>query len=450
MTEPGFVAPHSQPAEESVIGNLIRDPDKMEGILAERIEGRHFYRDTHRVLFELMVERLFADERWDPITLGEILASKLGNDEFFNRVQELAANASPRGLLDHAKIVRRMFDMRELLTLSNEIKGAVLAEQDLPDQIAGMASQKALEIATGALPAHEIISYGDVGRAFVKRQRMLIAAREQGIEIGAYFGIGAMDDYMMGLKPGELVFSAGEPGVGKSICWWMAGKSYALRQMPKPEEDRRAAMILSLEMGQEPSEDRLATNLSGIDGGKMRQGLLTPAELDDIRRKWSAEKDLPLQFNYTSTLRISQMRALVSEAIRRHKVNVVIIDHFRHFELDKPAFNTNQEDEEKVKFLKNGLAKDLGVAVVCIAHTTKTIDTPDGRPTLAHLRGSGQISAFADFVNFVYRPYMHASEEAREKGDVHPFDAELIYAKSRFGVGGPAPFRMNPSAMTIY
>jgi replicative DNA helicase len=159
---------------------------------------------------------------------------------------------------------------------------------------------------------------------------------------------------------------------------------------------------------------------------------------------------LPLYFNFSSTLRASQMRALIVEQIRRNKIGVVIIDHYRHFELDERPRSSVEEDEEKAKFLKNALAKDLNIAVICIAHTTKTIDTPDRRPRLSNLRGSGQIAAFADFVNFVYRPYLFASEEERNEGKVHMHDAELIYEKNRHGMYGPAPFRLNLSTMNVY
>jgi replicative DNA helicase len=447
--------PHSKEAEASVVGVLLGHRDRMGEVVGTMLEGRHFYMAPYRLLFDAMVELYFADETWDPITLAEANMRRLrafwnvDESEVVSRVRGLQT-PDGRHLHEHARIVKSHSDLRELLDLSTDLTLMVQDEEKGPDEIAAIVSQRAMEVATNQMLNHETISYGDLGRAFYRRMKTLMAAREAGVEIGAYFGVAAMDDYMRGLKPTELVISAGEPGMGKSATWWAAAKRYAERQMQKPADQRIGVYVLSAEMGQDPSEDRLATNLTEIDGGKLREGTLSMAELEEIRSEWSAVKDLPLFFNFSSTLRASQMRALIVEQIRRNKIGVVIIDHYRHFELDERPRSSVEEDEEKAKFLKNALAKDLNIAVICIAHTTKTIDTPDRRPRLSNLRGSGQIAAFADFVNFVYRPYLFASEEERNEGKVHMHDAELIYEKNRHGMYGPAPFRLNLSTMNVY
>src|SRR5204862_206814 len=83
------------------------------------------------------------------------------------------------------------------------------------------------------------------------------------------------------------------------------------------------------------------------------------------------------------------------------------IDAFLLLFADTPM-DSNQADNERVIFLKNALAKEFDIAIICIAHTRKGIERPDKRPRLADLRGSGAISAFADYVALMYRPWTYA------------------------------------------
>src|SRR4029077_15136020 len=129
--------------------------------------------------------------------------------------------------------------------------------------------------------------------------------------------------------------------------------------------------------------------------------------------EWGRRKEIPLSFTLSSAVRASQLRAIVVEAIRREEGGRASGARFRHFRADRRFENAVQEDEEKVRFLKEAICKDLNVAVVCVAHTMKCIaSTDDSRPEMTHLRGSYQVAADADFVSFLYRPYKYASEDA--------------------------------------
>jgi replicative DNA helicase len=187
-----------------------------------------------------------------------------------------------------------------------------------------------------------------------------------------------------------------------------------------------------------------------MDGGRMREGKTSEEDLRTIIREWKARTGIPLFFNFTSTLRASQMRALIVEAIRLHNVGLVVIDHMRYFDMDGRYDSQLAEEEAKARYLKEDIAKALNVAVIVLAHTTKAIENRDDRrPRLSDLRGSGQVAAHADFVGFVHRPFNAASESDREDGLVKRTEAELIWAKNRHGLDGSAPFYFDPSTMTV-
>jgi replicative DNA helicase len=259
---------------------------------------------------------------------------------------------------------------------------------------------------------------------------------------------------------------AGEPGVGKSAVAWALAEAFARYQkaqhlkrrvdalangtMGDFEDKRIGTLVLSMEMGLEPSGARLAQTLTGFDGGRLREGEINDDEMKKLIQRWSAEEDLPLIFNFAPNFRMSQMRALIVDAIRRHNVGFIVIDHFRMFDPDRKVNNPNQEDEAKVRFLKENIAKELDVAVMCLAHTVKiSREGSDGRPTLRDLRGSYQVAAHCDIVSFMYRPIMYATENEVTEGTVSATAAEMIYAKNRNGALGSQGFYADFSRMAI-
>lgn len=454
--------PHSQEAETSVVGQMLARHKLVGEVIGTLLEPEHFYNAACRVVYAEMVARYYADEPIDPLTIGEACAKSLmrvwnvQEREAVGRVQLLATGRQFSGLaVDHAVIVKRDADYRVLLDLAESIKTAVAAETQSPSELAGSVSYEAVKVATSSLLSQDLYSFDEVGARFLAQQKLLRAAREQGIELGAYFGMTFIDSFTRGLRPSELFFLVGDPGAGKSAVAWKAAILFAERQLKRPRDKQIGTLILSLEMAEEPSDVRVGQSVTALDGGKLREGRSDDDDLRKIMDEWKAREGLPLWFNYSSNIRASQMRALCVESVRRHNVGVIIIDHFRYIDMD-PATDgrrrsTLEAEEELARYLKQDLATQLNVAVICLAHTTKAGGSRDDpRPTLSDLRGGQLVAGHADYVAFVFRPYSHAGQDAIDEGTVKRTDAEMHYKKNRHGLEGMASFYFDPSTMNIY
>jgi replicative DNA helicase len=425
-------------------------------VVGTLLEPKHFYAPAHKLIYGQLYEHYYGDLPLDAVSVGTAASKKLAKlwsieeGEAAERVRELSTERFEGQVLDHAIIVKRKADYRELLDVMSTVEGEIEREEKLPEEIASLASQTAMKIATNTLLTHEIISFGNMGRRYYNQALEAKSAYDKGIERWVKFGMPFIDDYTRGLRGTELWLAAGEPGVGKSAVFAKAAILFAQRQMARGDDKRVATLILSLEMGEEPTNQRLASAVSQIDGGKLREGRITDGELGKILHEWGRRKEIPLFFNFASNARASQLRALVVEAIRRENVGLVIIDHFRHFGMDRYYESQLREDEDKVKFLKESIAGDLGTAVICICHTTKGIaESRNARPNLTHMRGSYQVAAAADFVSFIHQPYMYATDEDRETGEVTEDQMEMIWEKNRHGYKGIAQFHMQAATMTI-
>lgn len=445
--------------EQSVVAVLLGSPKRIPEVIGSGVEPEHFFDGAMRALFGEIVQRFYADEHIDPLVVAEHCAKTLSRS--WNSTEEHAVAAverlvsqhrsKPVNVGEHARLVKRYSDYRALIDLSNQIVLDVERELEEPGEIAGVISQTAMQIATSGLLSQDIVTYEDLGRNFVREQRRLMAARAAGIELGVYFDLSFIDSFTRGLRPSELMFIAGEPGAGKSAVIWTGAQLFAEKQMKKPADKRMGTLVLSLEMAEEPSSTRLAQKIARLDGGKLREGRTDEADLQAVIKAWAARRDLPLYFNFASNMKGSQLKALVIEAIRRHNVGLVIIDHFKYLDMDGRWRSELEQEEAKARFLKQDIATQLNVAVACLAHTTKGIENSDDRrPRLSHLRGSGQVAAHADFVGFVYRPYSHAKQDDIDEGRVKRTDAEMIWAKNRHALEGTARFFFDAATMTIY
>lgn len=439
--QPRSALPYSEDAERSVVGQMLANPACIGEVTATLLQGAHFHIAAHKLIFDEIVERFYGSDPTDPLTVAEALGAKLSRiwscdeREVVAQVQHIASSVGLSDPVAHAKVVKDHADLRSLLHLANTIQAEVDAENLTPDQIAAVASSEAMKIATNAVTSHEIVTLGDAGRHFVKVMKERVAYKQAGINPGVKFGINAIDAFTKGLLPTELLIAGGESGVGKTGFWWVAGMKYAEAQSKRSADERMGTLLLSLEMGDVPGETRLAQQMTQIDSGHMREGTLTQAEMTKIVKEWGARKDFPLYLNFASGLTLSQLRAVVSEGIRKFNVGLVIIDHFLLLYPDT-RMEGNEADDERVRFLKNQIAKDLNVAVICLAHTRKAIERADKRPRMSDLRGSGMIAAFADFVPLMFRPWPYLSEKERDAGRIQPTDVELLHVKNRHGIEG--------------
>lgn len=69
------VPPYNMEAEQSVLGAMLMDRNAI-GAVTEILSGDEFYRESHKLLFDAIMELYDKDEPVDIVTLVELLRSK--------------------------------------------------------------------------------------------------------------------------------------------------------------------------------------------------------------------------------------------------------------------------------------------------------------------------------------------------------------------------------------
>ncbi len=455
-TDLALVAPTNVAAEWSVLGHMLNSPAVIGEVIGVPLEQADFSQPDTRAVYAASVERHYQGKPVDPLIVGEIVREELARSWnadpahvgtlLERRTREAMVTGS---VLEHAGIVKRLSTNRKLMDTCYQALSAITEGRVTPEEIGDQLSSSALQVTAGTQRRSELMSWMDTGRDFVTQLQRVIKARQQGLEVGVYTGLPFIDEYTVGISPGELCFLAGEPGSGKSATAWAAGLGFAARQLTRPEEKRVGTLLLSMEMNLYGSTMRIVQSLTGIDGTRLREGAINESDYRHILREWKDREALPIYFNFASNFRTSQMRALIAEGIRRHNIGFVIIDHFRMIDTDRSYQNNNDADEAKVRFLKESVCKDLNVAVMCLAHTVKARDRDNPKPRMGDLRGSGMISAFADQIGFLWSPYKYMSDQARVEMSASPSDVELLWEKNRWGSPATAQLMFKAETMQV-
>jgi replicative DNA helicase len=94
-----------------------------------------------------------------------------------------------------------------------------------------------------------------------------------------------------------------------------------------------------MEMGLIPSSGRLARRCRTSTAASCARATCQTRISSRSRQDWAHERELPLYFNFASNFKLSQLRALVVEAIRQHNVGLIVVDHFRMIDPDRRVNN---------------------------------------------------------------------------------------------------------------
>ena len=215
MPLPERVPPQNIEAEQAVLGAMLI---KKEAIVEvqEILQPEDFYRETHRLVYEAMIELSGNDEPVDLVTLTEQLRKsgmleKIGGLPFLTQL----ANAVPTAanVTYHAKIVKEKAELRRLISAATEIAGAAYEDADSVENIMDAAEKKILSVAGGQNGGDFESMKSIVMRTF---ERLNVLYESKGGLTGLSCGFKDLDKLTSGLQKSDLILVAARPSMGKT------------------------------------------------------------------------------------------------------------------------------------------------------------------------------------------------------------------------------------------
>lgn len=425
--EGGRVPPHSLDAERAVLGGILLENGALNTVL-QMVTADDFYSRGNSLVFDAMAELFRRGQPVDTITLRSWLVDrgnfhKAGGDEHLLSLTNTIPTVA--NIEQHATIVREKANVRRLISACHEIAAQGYGDYGEPEEFFDVAEKRVFEIGKqrGGAPYEHVkdIIYRTI------QQVQEAAGRGERI-IGLPTGLEKLDEMTAGLKGSELLIIAGRPGMGKT--------AFALNVALAAAVGRNVAVaVFSLEMRKEELVRRLLCSEARVDGGRMRNGLLSTQDWQKLMGAAGPLTDLPLFIDDTAALTVTALRGKARRLKSEHGLGLVVVDYLQLMRSGTKNDSREQEISEISRSLK-ALAKELDIPVIALSQLNRGVETRPGkdkRPQLADLRESGAIEQDADVIMFVYRPEVYAKDEDRQQ--LRGL-AEIIVGKQRSGPTG--------------
>ena len=416
--------PHNLEAERSVLGTILVHNDAFN-LAAQVIDGRDFYRDAHRRIFDRMVALSERDHAIDFVTLKEELSRAGELDEVGGPAYVASlADGVPRAtnVEYYSRIVKEKATLRNLIYAANKIlTNAYEADQE-SDLILDGAESAIFAVAEDRLKAGFVPMSDLVKDNYPKIEQLFEHKR---LITGVPTGFVDLDSMTRGLQGSDLIIIAARPSMGKTSLVLNMSQYVALQ----PD---RTVGFFSLEMSKESLFLRLLTSEAQIDSHRLMSGAIGQKDYGRISHALETLSVMRLFIDDSANVSVLEMRAKARRLMSEHGLSLIVVDYIQLMGSRGRHENRTLELASISRSLK-GLAKELNVPIVVLSQLSRAPESrSDHRPQLSDLRESGALEQDADVVVMIYR------EDAYNRDPNHPDagTAELIVAKQRNGPTG--------------
>lgn len=388
------VPPHSQEAEESVLGAMLIDKDAVIAV-AEFLFPEDFYDERLKEIYQACLDLYEERTPIDVLTVTEKLKKRkmlksVGSSSF---LADLANKVPTAAHVEHyGRIVKDTATKRALMSAASRLVEVSMDE--------GLAAGEALDRAESEIFS---LSQKSLSKAFISVKDTLAESFDRLDELhksgagirGVPTGFADLDDALAGLQKSNLLILAARPGVGKTSLATNIAQYVSV-------ELKRPVGFFSLEMSREELVDRLLVAQADIDAWRLKTGKLSGDDFTKLSNAMGELAEAPLFIDDTPALSILEMRTKARRLQVESGVDLIVVDYLQ-LARSRQLENRVQEVSEISQGLKN-LARELKVPVLALSQLSRAVETRGGKkPQLSDLRDSGSIEQDADVVMFLWR-----------------------------------------------
>ena len=410
-----FNTPHSNEAEQSVLGALLMDNNSIDRM--GELEEIAFYSISHRLIFYVIKKQAMSGKAWDVLTVAEMLDAEnklvaVGGLAYIGNI----ANTTPSSanIAQYANIVREHYMRRRIMAASAELTEMVMHKGDIAEAMS--KTQSALLAIT---ETNRVDEPRKISEIFNEHFNVIEKRLEGGVK-AIPTGLADLDTILNGgWHRGQVIVVAARPSMGKTAL--------SLHQALHAAIKGYGVLYLSMEMVASELADRAIAALGHVHLGNLLSGKMGSDDWSGVTIATSKIQDIPLHVLDRSGLNFFQVAAYARRYKRQHGMDLMVVDYLQ-------LMAGNSEDkrhsqiEEITRNLKS-LAKELNIAIILLSQLSRKTEE-SRRPKLSHLRDSGSIEQDADVVIFIHREEVDAPETPwKNYADIH-------IAKNRQGALG--------------
>jgi replicative DNA helicase len=416
--------PHDADAERAVLGCLMLSPSPADEAEAfATLDAGTFFVPAHGAIFEALRDCRTVGAALEEVAIASQLRSRgqleqAGGIVAISRLVE--ATSTGANLAHYTRTVREMAQRRQLIAVAQQ---AIVTASDLEFGLRE-AVDRVAESVSGVVTSGGRMAPKSMAQLVCEEFARLRVAAEAPIEdLGVPTGFYALDEMILGMRAGELVYLAGRPSMGKSALALAIARNAAVReQIP--------VLVFSLEMKDSALVRRELAALSQVDSRHLRR----PKKLegDEWSRLATAAGKLDtrlLQVIDRGRLSVLDIRAEARVMKARHGLGLIVVDYLQLVRPAHPSASRERDVAEMSADLK-ALGGELEIPCLVLSQLNRALETRQNkRPILADLRESGALEQDGDVIIAVHRP---GAYDDKQRDDF----AEAIVLKQRDGPTG--------------
>jgi replicative DNA helicase len=429
------VPPHSEEAEQSVLGALLID-NAACAALAGALSVADFYDAAHGAIFGTIAALVAAGKPADVVTVFEAGGHDL---PYLNQLAQCVPSA--RHAPTYARIVREHAVRRRVAKLARAVVEDAHAAQVPVLELIDGALAGLLELQSGGRD-DEPQPLADVALRAVDD----LQARADGKTDCIETGLADLDELTAGgARPGELWVLGARPSTGKSAF---------VLSLARQVGRAKRVLLLSMEDSAQTAAQRMLAAAGGVNLADIRRPTHAPesmwsgvlAALEELSALQVYVDDQPALTVHDVRRKVQQVQA------RRGPVDLVVIDFLQ--QMDGEGENRNRQLGQ-IAYGLQALGKQTGAWIMLLSQLSREADKRNGPPQMSDLRDSGDIEAAARWIGLLHRDavrkptpenkhwaQLHVCKQSN--GPTRTIDLYFDGALQRFGNwSGPAPRRLH-------
>ena len=422
------IPPQNIEAEQSVLGAMLIDKEAIAKA-TEILTADDFYREPHRVIFNVMLELYNKNEAVDMITVTDILRrdnklDDVGGIAYITSLANVVLTAA--NIKFHADIVAEKSVLRQLIHVSTDIAAMGYEANDEVNVLLDTAESRILEIANRKKRA-DFTAISDVLMNSVQNIEKLL--NNKGGLTGIPTGFNDLDKLTSGLHPSDFIILAARPSMGKTALALNLVQNVALRAHKRVGGEPRSVAFFSLEMSKEQLVNRMLCAEANIDSQRLRVGEMNDKDWDSLWVACDIMSKAKIYIDDTAGITVMDMRSRARRLKAEHGLDLIVVDYLQLMQ-GSGKRNTSGDRQQEVSEISRSLkalARELDVPVLALSQLSRGVEARQvKRPMLSDLRESGSLEQDADIVAFLYREDYYNPETENKH-------TELIIAKHRNG-----------------
>lgn len=447
----GIRLPHDEQTEATVIGTMLVHPQVIDDVACTLAED-DIYSPKLRALYTAIVKVSARGDAigWDTVGLQLQIDGHQHMGESGFRALEGHAHASPATIQIHTRRLRDIGEARRLATAIGEVQHSMGDLNSDPLAWVEGAKQSIADAAEArreskAKPLHQIM----------EAEIATWKDKKEGSAIGMAYGLRALDDRTLGIRPPEYVIIASRPSIGKSSV----ASQLALHLGSSSWRGNRVHVRFDyFESSSARLIERMLAQQSRIDYRRIQIANFSVGDIEilaESRRRISNMKIDVEDESCDEAVLIAKWRSWRHD-IGKDNPCVIIADYLQIIPPSRPELPREAQVTMASRACRLA-AKRLNCGIIMLCQFNRDVEKRGARsrPQLSDLRESGSIEQDASTVVAIHRPgaIAESDEERKKKGDTSPREdprfTELITLKARDGEVGVDTLSFNGRILTF-